>query len=363
MIQYHSQRQAELFAKAIIPVPMDYPLADGLEDDLKIHFSQLCELAKEIYLDMAKKPEEYGLALLDINETEMNIVRDSYRTIHRFLDTVNALFLSGKVDNHILTVDNAIFMVNVKKVSRYGLILSKLIEFGFCISKFNGKTVDKNTHFFAVEYPDNPYIIDALGTYFQKWIVINKYRPSAKSKIVNSPLKISPQEFIHHFYRFDYKITADLSKIPMSQWVNDAADYLCLNKEQKQFYIEFYNRSLKYPGLNFGGDYYFKGKRIARVYSSGYKMLILKLNRMDSYSEFMKALPAHIAAVFNRNYCTMCGFQGATDEFCKFRLHWKLDNTEYVGCAYQCFNFLNADVDDLDIYFSFLEYEYDIRQS
>lgn len=361
MIQYHSQLQAERFAKAIIPVPMDYPLPEGLEEDFRIHFTKLCELAKEIYMDMAEKPEEYGVALLDINENERNIVRDSYRTIHRFVDVVNALFLSGKADKHILTVDTAKFKVNVKKVPRYGLILSKLMEFGFDISQFNGKTIDNKSQAFEVEYTDNPYIIDTLEIYCQNWLDINKYRTTGKSKNVNSPIKISPEEYAHHFYRFDYKITADLSKIPMAKWVEDEAAYLCLEKDQKQFYIEFYNRSLKYPDLSFDGDYYFKWKRIARVYPNEDIILILKLNNMDNYSQFMKDLPAHLQEVFNRNYCTVCGFQGATKEFCKFRIHWNLDNKEYAGCAYLCFNFLNPVIDDLDIYFALLEYEYGLH--
>ncbi|MGB8450787.1 MAG: hypothetical protein WCD89_00505 [Anaerocolumna sp.] len=106
----------------------------------------------------------------------------------------------------------------------------------------------------------------------------------------------------------------------MAKWVEDEADYLCLDK-----------------------------------------MLTLKLNKMDGYSQFVRDLPAHLSGVFNRNYCTVCGFQGATKDFCKFRLHWNLNNKEYAGCAYLCFNFPNPEVKDLNSYISFLEYEYGLH--
>lgn len=362
MIQYHSQQQALEFANAIIPVPENYPLAEGIEEDFRIYFSRLCALGRDIYLDIAEHPEDYGVALLSISETDTNIIRDSYRTIHRFLDVVNALFLCGNTQNHILTVETGEFKVRVKKVSKYGLILSKLIEFGFQISNYNGKVLDSKSEVFTVESPDYPFIIDALDTYCHAWLKLNENRSGRKVKNTDSPIKLAPEEFGHHFYRFDYKITADLSKIPMSQWVSDEAVYIGLNESEKQFYMDFYKRSLDYKDLIFNGDYFFKGKRIARVYANNDKFLTLKLNRMNSYLDLLDRLPPHLAEVFNKNYCTLCGFQGGTKEACKFRLHWNRGDNPHIGCAYLCFNFGNPGIEDMDVFFQLLEKEYGIEQ-
>ncbi len=76
MIQYHSQQQALEFANAIIPVPENYPLAEGIEEDFRIYLSRLCALGRDIYLDIAEHPEDYGVALLSIGETDTNVIRD-----------------------------------------------------------------------------------------------------------------------------------------------------------------------------------------------------------------------------------------------------------------------------------------------
>jgi len=160
--RYHCQHQAESFANSIIPVPGDYPLRNGLPEDFREHFKELCKLAKDIYMDMAKQPENYGLMLLDINETDHNRARDSYRTIHRFMDTLNVLFLNGEVRNHCLTVNAEEFREAAKKITKYGLILSRLCDFGFFISDFESNVIDKNAVTFSVEYPDSPNIVEAL---------------------------------------------------------------------------------------------------------------------------------------------------------------------------------------------------------
>ena len=112
---YHSQRQAEEFAKQILTPPTDYTPREGLPPDYGVFFDRLCSLAKAIYSDMAAEPDAYGLMLLDIGEADHNLARDSYRTVHRFGDTLNALFINGEVGGHVLTVDSAKFKTGIKK--------------------------------------------------------------------------------------------------------------------------------------------------------------------------------------------------------------------------------------------------------
>ena len=72
--RYHIQPQAERFARAVVPVPPDYPLREGLPADFRVRLSRLCELVREMYFDMARRPESYGLKCIDISVGDRNAV-------------------------------------------------------------------------------------------------------------------------------------------------------------------------------------------------------------------------------------------------------------------------------------------------
>ena len=365
--KYHCQRQAESFARAILPVPRDYPLKSGLPDEFRLHYTKLCGLARDIYADMAERPEAYGLILLDIASEDHNLARDSYRSIHRFVDTLNAMFLNGDVGGHVLTVDTVKFKKAVGKtptVPKYGLILSCLCDFGFAVSGFDGTSIDKKAASFTVEYPDYPDIVDVLKTYCECWAELDRFRRN-RDLPHNELIKHSPQEFHHHFYRFDYKITADLAQIPILTWVNEEADYLGYDENLKKFNEAFYLESLKYGGLKFDGEYHYKGKRIGRITAAGYSalgapnyILSIKLKNMDKYMDVINALPDSVKEPFTKSSCGNCGFQGATSEYCKFRLNWTLNGAEHKGCAFWCFAFDDFDVANVPIYWKLAAREY-----
>ncbi|MCL1807051.1 MAG: hypothetical protein FWG31_05045 [Oscillospiraceae bacterium] len=354
---YHCQHQAESFANEIIPVPEDYPLKAGLPEDFRGHFAKLCEMAKNIYLDMAKRPEAYGLTLLDVSDKDHNRARDSYRAIHRLGDTLNALFLNGEVQNHCLTADAARFKAAAKKIPKYKMILSRLRDFGFIISET-----------LTAEYPDHPIIIDVIKIYCDEMrkIMTGRREQGVKERKNDETLiRLAAEQFHHHFYRFDYKVTADLSKIPMLTWVNDEAAYQGYDGRLKRFNEAFFLESLKYKDLLFNGDYTYRSKRIARITDAGYKALgerdvclSLKLSEPDKYMDSIRATPDSIRELFQRNYCNHCDFQGATGEYCKFRLKWTFGGTPYEGCAYQCFNFYDFDIALVPDYWRLLELEY-----
>ena len=364
---YHCQRQAESFARSIIPVPDDYPLRNGLPEDYRSRFKALCDLARGAYTDMAKRPEAYGLMLLDIAEVDHNLARDSYRTLHRFVDTLNALCINGEAAGHILTVDVAGFKKTVAKtptVPKYNLILSRLIDLGFAISNFNGNAIDKKAVSFTVEYPGNPALIDTLKTYCDSWSELDRFRNN-RDLPRNDMIKLNPQEFHHHFYRLDYKITADLARIPVITWVKEEANYLGYDDGLKRFNEAFYLESLNYGGIKFDGEYHYKGKRVARITSSGYTamgepnfILSIKLKNMDRYTGVVEALPDSVKAPFTKDSCANCGFQGATSEYCKFRLKWSLDGAAHTGCAFWCFSFTNFDVALAPLYWRLVALEY-----
>lgn len=363
---YHCQHQAETFAKGIIAVPKNYPLQAGLPKDFQLHFAKLCDLAKNIYMDMARQPESYGLMLIDIESQDHNLSRDGYRTIHRFVDTLSNLSYCGELKNHQLIVNAEEFKKSIKKgtglvsgpIPRYELIFSRLVKFGFSISDFDGKPFNKKVEFFTVEYPSFPVMIDTIKAYCDCW----------KSK-QKEDVKIWQQEYHHHYYRFDYKITADRKEIPMLQWISDEADYLGYSPEQKAFSIAFYEYSLQYKDVKFNGDYTYKSKRIARIFQDGYIamgttefLLHIKIKDMDKYIEEIHAMPEIIKKAMTKDSCRHCNFQGATADHCKFRLHWTFNEQSYLGCSHACFYFNDFDIAHIPNYWRLLELEYNLKK-
>jgi hypothetical protein len=357
--KYHCQPQAESFAKSIIPIPENYPLRDGLPGDFRTHFARLCELAIGIYTDMAKQPEAYGLMLVGIESTDNNLARDGYRSIHRFADTLANLARCGQTHSHQLAVSAAEFKEAARKghgavsnpVPKYELILSRLADFGFVISDFDGKPLGKTVASFTGEYPDYPDMSDTIKTYCDCWESIKSDRSS---------VKVWPGEFHHHFYRFDYKITSELDKIPISQWIGDEAKYGGLSDEIGDFYVAFYEYSLKYKGIKFNGDYNYKSKRIARSLQRGMGIssLSLIIKDMDKYIDEIEKMPDSVKEPFTKNSCNHCGFQGANDEYCKFRRNWTLDNTPHDACAFYGFQFNDFELDRVADYWRLLELDY-----
>jgi len=361
--RYHCQPQAEDYARAILPVPDGYPLRDGLPEDFREQFSKLCALMKEMYLDMARQPEAYGLTLVDIQLQDNRVIRDAGNSIHRLFDTMMRLSQSGEVRNHQLVVSAPAFKASIRKaqgavsvpVPRYELILARLVDFGFSISGFTGKPFGKDVESFIVEYPDFPAMIDTVRAYCDCWEALRTNRAS---------IKIWPEEFHHHAYRFDYKVTADCDKISVRQWIADEAKYHGYPEGVGEFYIAFYEYSRQFKGVKFNGDYLYKSKRIARDLQKGQgrHSLSLKLREMDRYMSEMDALPAGIREPLRKSSCGHCGFQGATDEFCKFRLKWTLENTVHEGCAFLCFEFEDFDLARVADYWRLLEQEYGLKR-
>ena len=365
--KYHCQHQAESFAHAIIAVPENYPLLPGLPTNYPQNLSKLCALAKDIYLDMAKQPEAYGLMLIDINSQDHNLARDGYRTLHRLCDLLVNLSQCSELNDHRLTVNKDKFTAANKKgtglvsgpVPKYELFFSRLVDFGFTISDFDGKPFNKKVTSFTIEYPDFPEMTDTIKFYCDCWKQYQK-----------KDVKLWSHEFHHHFYRFDYKITADRAAIPLMQWVMDEAVYLGYTPELKAFSLAFYEHSLQYSDVCFDGDYTYKGKRIARIYQSGYIALgktkyhmHVRLKNMDKYSSQVERLPESLREKMGKDNCRHCNFQGATEDYCKFRIHWTLNGQKHVGCAHVCFYFNDFTLERIPDYWRLLELEYGLKKT
>jgi len=358
--RYHIQPQAEGFACSVIPVPQDYPLREGLTEDFPKHFAKLCELVREMYLDMAERPESYGLKLIDIAATDRNAIQAARNTLHRLFDTLLRLCQCGVLENHLLTVSAERFKTACKKgqgagsnpIPKYELILSRLTDFGFMFSDFTVKPFAKAVETFMVEYPDDPEMIDTVKTYCD-----------CRDKSKSDAAKGSGNNFHHNFYICDYKITADWNVLPNQQWIRDEIRSKGYDDSIADFYVKLYEYSLNYPEIVYDGEYKYKKKRIARGLFEGLgrENLSLILKNMDHYITEIEAMPDSVKEPFTRNSCNHCGFQGATDEYCKFRRKWTLEGVPHDACAFYGFRFDDFDLARVPDYWRLLELEYGLK--
>jgi len=358
---YHCQPQAEEFARQIIPVPADYPLRFGLPGDFRARFAKLCDLANEMYFDMAKRPEAYGLKLIDISSQDRNAIQAAKNTIHRLVDTLTRLCQSGRLENHRLVVDAGLFRAAIKKaqggvsnpVPRYELILARLVDFGFVISDFTGKPFAKTVESFTMEYPDAPEMADTLKIYCDCW----------------ADLKNNHEDVLvwkwFGVYGFDYKVTANHKKLTAQQWLHDKAQRFRYTEETDRFYIAFHEYSLNYKGLYFNGDYNYKNKRIGRdlQYGLGKNSLSLILKDMDKYMAELETMPESIKDQFRKSSCNHCAMHyGAAEDICNYRRHWTMEGQAHDACAFHGFQFTDFAIERVPYYWRLLELEYGLKK-
>jgi len=369
--QYHCQHEAVAVANSIMPVPDDYPLANGLPNDFRMNFTQLCTLMKNMCLDMAEQPEAYGLVLIDYavqrgnsQSKEAGLIRKSRNSVNRLPDTLFRLAQNGKVCNKQLIVSLPMFKEAIKKaegggvspVTKYELILSRLVDFGFIISNFTGKPFDKTLESFTVEYPDLPELINVIKIFSDCWQKTHQSQSELKDR---SNLKYKGKPVLHYYnhMRFDFRFTADQDKIPMQRWIAYELQSQGCSDETIAFHVAFYEYSLQYKNVKYDGNYFFKNKRIARPHEGLFQ---LKLTHMNDYMQEITTMPVAVQKIFARqdNCRRTCNFQGGTYAHCKYRLLWTHEGTTYEGCNFHTFYFDELDKALVPYYWRLLELEY-----
>ncbi|MCL2159750.1 MAG: hypothetical protein FWH48_10115, partial [Oscillospiraceae bacterium] len=310
---------------------------------------------------MAKRPESYGLKLINIESDDRHAIRAAKNTLYRLFGTLHRLCQCGVLENHSLAVSAGRFKEACKTgqnavsnpIPKYELILSRLTDFGFVVSDFSGKPFAKTVTSFTVERPDDPEMIDTIKTYCD-----------CRDKIEIEAAKGLGNNFHHNFYRCDYKITADWKSLPNQQWIRDEIRSKGYDERIADFYVAFYEYSQNYPEIAYNGEYNYKKKRIARGLFEGLgrQNLSLILKDMDAYIELIKGMPETIQSKFKVSSCNHCGFQGATNEHCKFRRNWTLDGP-HDACAFYGFQFDDLDLARVPDYWRLLEAEYGLKRA
>lgn len=353
---YHVQHEVVSYYQHIPSVPdtvaIDKKLLFGMNESQFIeNMSYFNDIMKHIYIDMETRPEEYGLPIIDINQVnenkaDGNLAKASWRSVKRLGDVIAVIGKLGEIDGDSLQLSVSSFKDSLKKIEKFNLILNRLIDFGFEITDYNGKSFNKGTDIFSITYRKIPLLMRILKAYAM-----------SESFHHDDP---------HEFYYFDYKRVADRERLPVHSVSNDLATLL--NEEKGKLLVRINNCFVDELGLvpHYKDDsieYYLKKKRVARFMIDFHNLdvvLILKLKDMDRYIDQIDKLPKNLRTYFENGSCRYCGFQNSTVEFCKFRISWMLNNRKYDACNFACFNFYNPKSTDAEFLINLMKSEYKI---
>jgi len=318
------QQEITKLANLIIIKP-DFPIKGVLPKDYPAHFLKLCELQKELHTDMAKDPDAYGA-----------------KSANRLFDFFSCLSKSGTIQNNQLVVCAESFKKETKRtqsynsspLTKYELIISKLIGFGFSFLPFSGKPFGKDVTEFVVEYPSYPQMLETIKQFYDCWGVIKK----ETFELRDGKAFWNVNGFTVHMY--NYMVVADMAKIPPEEIADLLAIYKgtknadgttktmkdILSEERfaplsdldKQCIFAFdkwmNERGYDYGDENIGGGYG-QDKYVIEYGKSGTKSrpiaarimikddytvyLRLTLTKIDKHMQYIENAPAHIQNIFN----------------------------------------------------------------
>ena len=339
---YNVQEQAVKYYRHIPRVPENFPVAAdalrGAENDaFAAAFAHFADTMERMYKDIEVLPEAYGMPLTKLGETAPkksanSVAREAYRAIKRLGDVLRAIGELGEPTDGGLRVEIAAFKAAMSaqkpRLANAHLILDRLTAFGFTFTDYADGDFTKGATAFTVAHPKNPLVMTVLRAY--------STAPRFYGATTYDP---------HEFYYFDYKRVADRDRLPPHIIADDLAAMIpphlgeAFRAVHRRF-VDDFGLTPHYKDDSI--EYFLKKKRVARFiidFGTLETLLILKLKDMDRYINRVSALPPELRRHFEYSRCSHCGFQGATDEFCKFRLLWTLNGTAHEACTHVCFNF------------------------
>ena len=380
-MKYHIQYQALERANAILPVPENYPLKQGLADKFRGEMARLTEFARKIYRDIAENPEEYRLLLVDVYEQNnqqisFGIIRDSMNSLNKPFDVLCAVVRAGNINNGVLDVHIPAFMENIKKIKPGKLTglnkkLNAFEKLGFDFGGYTGKDFADGREYFSVSFPCDPSILQTLKTYYD---CVADY-PEDKGAWEDGCAS-----FTHPFYLFDYKYTADPDVLPGIVWAKDKVRNW--ESDAANFYTSFYEHVIKNPRIRYNGNFCKGSKIIARLryeddlwkqdmwcytnpeYKSiitrgmkTYFVLILYLPVKGKPDRF-DLLPPHLLEYIKEKKCQDCDAfatqKAKNNGKCPHTVVWEHRGEKIRSCSYYCFHFENPKIQDIETYCSLL---------
>lgn len=323
--RYYCQKELEKLIDHMILVPNKYSIQDNFlygcsKKEFVDGFKELQRVIIHIYMNMMADPESYGLVLteLQINEHSKN-ARDSKGSVYRLIKLLYSLGRSGIIQDHRLIIDAEKYHAIEKemKISKAPILIRKLHDFGFEFEGLKKFSFDRKLKEYVLWYPSNPKVINVLKGYTMSALCSNSY-------------------VLH------YSLVSDPNTIPRDQGVQDFVS--CLDKDQ-QFFTAFHEQLMENQYI-LGEASCYRVRYFLRASDKSYTVecrsdgrrlyIGMKLKKMSEYSEYINQLPLPIKAMLSRSSCrTTCTFQGATPEYCKYRVAWRVDNMEYIKCSFE----------------------------
>ena len=349
--EYCCQNSVAQILDFMIPIPDIFNvnekyLYDCDETDFIYGFKNLSEIISNIYTDIIKSPDEYGLSLVpDINYGVFNPkANQSSNYARSLMSLLRIIGQTGEFINGELTVSIDLYNSMIKtlkpkyKIPKPNMIIKKLFDFRFFISEFNGKSFAKDIKYFVISYPDNPYIIKALKGYTMTEIKT------------------------FEFFSLHYYLVSKPDTIPYNQNSITFGEYL--KKSGKEFFYEF-DRCMRNAGYTCLWD---KSYSYALAYFEDVKdYYIIRLNPNDSmlemkmrlknvsnYIDYIETLPQHIKELF------MTAPSATTDmnKNIHDNIEWTLDGKKYYIPAYDfTFNTKEPKLEEIPFYMEIIRRE------
>lgn len=347
--QYCCQNATQEILDHMIPNPEYYQIDTKYlygcdENDYIGGFACLWSIIRLIYQDIISNPADYGLPLIDdIQYPSFNAkAQESFNSSKRLVGLLGIIGQVGEIVNDELVVPIDTYRLKIKtlktkdKIPNAEKLLTKLMDFGFLFSDFNGKSFTKGAASFSVSFPDNPNIIKALKGYMI--------------------IKRKTYEFYSlHYYLVEPKV------LHKNQHCITFCQYL--NENERTFYEKFNNRMIEenfHCASSFSYRYTLeycipdKDSYIVRCFSDENKLDVrMRLKNIDLYINYIEKMPLHIKKLFmvdsNCKNCT---------ENCGYKREWVIDNIKYVFCSFDNqIHIKNYILDDMECYIDILKLE------
>jgi hypothetical protein len=322
----------------------------GLDENEFIDgFHCLRNTVRDIYKDIIKNPESYGLPL-----TEDSVPVNSSR---RLMDYLNVLSRAGELRENSLVVTFDMYNESLKtikpkvSIAASNILIKRLTDFGFYFTGFNGKTFDKGLNQFVVTYEDNRNLIPVLKGYS----MANHMSENRRDE----------------FRACQYDLVAASGELPKQVRAYVFSQYL--SGEQKDFFIRF-NERMTEEGFtcetpqshNFTLEYYLneqipfdkKPPHIVQCTSENNQLNInLVITSIPSYCGHIEKLPDRVKAVYKRAVIYQPCKNMESCELCGCIRKWKMDGEDLISCQFGNAHISDYNLDDIEAYISVIKLE------
>jgi hypothetical protein len=90
---------------------------------------------------------------------------EKFRNVPSFLKVLLFVVVCSEYENNSLVVEISKLMFEMKRYSKYHVILQMLPEYGFKLTDYYPKAFGKDNSYFRLEFPDMPEMIKVLWVF------------------------------------------------------------------------------------------------------------------------------------------------------------------------------------------------------